>query len=234
MKNYYLYLTSLLLFVSCNTSESVEVSKMNTLAKLELEGNELPYNPINSFDYTGQIHNEVLLTYFDQPMRPKSIDSILSIIQLNVNEYSLINPNVSISSDEIQVLVTNPEIALDSFLSSSLLSESSKNNLEDFISSVIIQLNEDVNYEALYEHIIEYESTVAANIYFTANEKEIILSITSIIRHSTYMRKKKPKKNLDMDWDWLTTNIVGTAAGSSGDVSKAITVALVAGIIDNQ
>lgn len=238
MKNYYLYFSFLLFFVSCDSSILEEESdfvqtEQNEVFKFTREGYDLPNNPSNDFDYAGQLHNAILLSYYEQASPSQSIDSILSFVTLKIKEYPL-NPTFdTVDFNQIQVVISSPELALESFLSTSSLSFSAEQSLHDFISAMVLEAETDVVYEEVYEDITQYESEVASNLSFTSHEKEIILSITSIVRHSVYEKKKRPKKNTDLDWDWLTTNIIGATAGASGDITKGITTALVAGIVAN-
>ena len=237
MKINYLYFIAISFFISCDSSESDSLQSSSTAYRKTTS--DPPFNSFNTFDYAGQIHNEILSSYYDQTSLPTSIDSIISLVsQITKNHHYFINSSNlgldSLSSVQVQFILSSPEDALKNFMDSSTLSETPKNSLNDFILGLLVYIETDVSYDLIYAHIRDYESSVFTNEYYTSAEKERILSVTSIVRHSIYMKKKKPKKNTDPDWDWLTTSIVGASARVSGDLSYAIASSIVGGIVENK
>ena len=91
----------------------------------------------------------------------------------------------------------------------------------------------ELNGDVLSDFVIKYENAVIANPAFTTNDKKVMLITTSIARHSTYMARKKPKKNTDPDWIIFVGNIIAGTEGSEDGAAKAVTMALVTGIAQN-
>lgn len=238
MKIYYLYFVLVLFTISCDSPIS-EPETAITPNKISRETNDYPFNPSNSFDSAGQIHNEILTSYYEHNPLPTETDSIISLFHLKAMSHPFFSsPNSSVTTpilmSDLQPLLANPNDVLLQFLDSSTLSEKAKINLKYYIQELLLASETSEDYATIYDYIINYEAQVEANTDYTSNDKAIILTITSITRHSVYMKKKKPKKNTDPDWDWLTTNVIGASAGASGDVHKAIYTALIAGIIENR
>jgi hypothetical protein len=106
-------------------------------------------------------------------------------------------------------------------------------SLTAFITSFELCFHAGYESDDLYEKVIDYETTVLQNSGFTANDKRVILTTTSITRHSSYLARKKPKKNTDPDWTILIGNIVAAVDGAEDGAANAVVAALVAGIAQN-
>lgn len=235
MKIYYLYLLLVLVCISCETSEKEIETSLNP-STLNKEKYDSPFNPSNSFDNAGQIHNEILTSYYEHHPLPTETDSIIDLFhaKATLHPYFSIITSSLISPQELEMLLNHPDTAMQDFLQSSDLSEKAKISLSTYIEELLYYADSSDDYAVIYNYITTYENTIATDALYSWDEKSIILTITSITRHSIYMKKKRPKKNTDLDWDWLTTNIVGATAGANGDTQKAIYTALVAGIIENK
>lgn len=237
MKINYLYFIAISLFISCDSSELESAQNSSTMYRKT--NYDPPFNSSNTFDYAGQIHNEILSSYYEHALLPTSLDSIISLVsQITKNHpYFANSSNLgldTLSSVQVQFLLSSPKSTLTSFMDSSTLSETPKNSLKQFILGLLVYVETEESYDSIYAHITDYESSVISNVGYASYEKETILCVTSIVRHSIYMKKKKPKKNTDPDWDWLTTSIVGASARAYGDLSYAIVSSVVGGIIENK
>ena len=236
MKIYY-YFALALFFISCDdTSIKEQNNSTVTHFKIAKEKEELPFNSANPFDEAGTIHNEILTNYYSHYPLLTDTDSIINLFHAKAKEHSFFSSLTTspILSNELNLLLSQPENMLEDFLQSSDLSEKAKISLSVYIEELLFYTYSSDNYAIIYDYITDYENTIATDSLYSSDEKAIILTITSITRHSVYMKKKRPKKNTDPDWDWLTTNIVGATAGTNGDTQKAIYTALVAGIIENR
>ena len=235
MKIYYLYLLLVLVCISCDTPVK-ENNNALSVAKISEKSYNSPINPSNPFDDAGKIHNEILTSYYAHSPLPTETDSIVALLhsKATLHPYFSTLTGSLILPQEFEKLLSQPDIALQDFLQSSDLSEKAKISLSHYIEELLFYTHSSDDYAVIYDYITGYEHTIAGETLYSSNEKAIILSITSITRHSVYLKKKRPKKNTDLDWDWLTTNIVGATAGANGNTQKAIYIALVAGIIENK
>ncbi|PZV24001.1 MAG: hypothetical protein DCF12_17960 [Snowella sp.] len=235
MKFYYFYLAMALFLISCDSSMNEQDSTANHYKTSETK-EELPFNSANPFDGAGTIHNELLTSYYNHYPQPTETESIIALFYEKAKAHSFFSTMSSspILPSELNMLLKQPNIALQDFLESSNLSEKAKTSLNIYIEALLDYADSSDDYAVIYDYITNYEHTIAADSLYSSIDKATILTITSITRHSVYMKKKRPKKNTDPDWNWLTTNIVGATAGANGDSQKAIYTALVAGIIENK
>jgi hypothetical protein len=236
MKIYY-YFALALFFISCDdTSIKEQNDSTVTHFKIAKEKEELPFNSANPFDEAGTIHNEILTNYYTHYPLLTDTDSIIDLFHWKAKEHSFFSSLTAspILPNELDMLLKEPDIVLQDFLESSDLSEKAKISLNGYIETLLDYADSSEDYAVIYDYITTYENTIETDALYSSDEKAVILTITSITRHSVYMKKKRPKKNTDLDWDWLTTNIIGATAGANGNTQKAIYTALVAGIIENK
>ena len=238
MKNYLIILLYALLFASCESTEteltSTEVSHFSKKTQ-----DTTPLNPANTFDYVGQVHYDLSLSYYSSLLLPKTIDSIISKVNLEASEHFYFDGFLSsdynlVPQSRIEAIVANSEDEFTSIVDDLQLSPQVKNDFSAFVATVLSKVDHDVDYEAIYNYVVLYESTLQDSKDISASEKEYLLSVTSIIRHSVYAKRKRPKKNTDPDWDWLTANITGAVEGAQYGKSHAVLTALKAGIIENR
>lgn len=109
-----------------------------------------------------------------------------------------------------------------------------KVSLDSFVNSLLSLLDKEDNCDVFYDFVVNYEATIINNPLLTERDKRIILTTSSIARHTTYRAMKRPKKNTDPDWDLLIGNIMGGTDGAIYNRAEAITMALVTGIAQNQ
>ena len=238
MKNYFLILLFALLFVSCETTESELISsETNTLSKKSED--LLPLNPTNSYDFVGQVHYDISTSYFADSNLPKTIDSIVSQVNLKASIHPFFDDFLSadynlVPQNRIAYLVSDSHGAFDSIVDDLPLNATAKNDFRLFVETVLSKVDNDEDYIDIHNYIVHYESTIQDSGQLSVSEKEYLLTVTSIIRHSVYAKKKRPKKNTDLDWYWLNAKFTGAVEGAQYGKSHAILTALKAGIIENK
>ena len=238
MKNYFLILLFALLFVSCETTESeLTSSETNTLSKKSQD--LLPVNPTNSYDFVGQVHYDISTSYFADSNLPKTIDSIVSQVNLKASIHPFFDDFLStdynlVPQSRILYLVSDSHGAFDSIVDDLPLNATAKNDFRLFVETVLSKVENDEDHIDIHNYIVHYESTIKDSSQLSASEKEYLLTVTSIIRHSVYAKKKRPKKNTDLDWYWLSAKFTGAVEGAQYGKHHAILTALKAGIIENK
>jgi|GEM_PF-1740133 len=238
MKNYFLILLFALLFVSCETTESeLTSSETNYLSKKAED--LLPLNPTNMYDFVGQVHYDISTSYFADSNLPKTIDSIVSQVNLKASIHPFFDDFLSadynlVPQSRIAYLVSDSHSAFDSIVDDLPLNATAKNDFRLFVETVLSKVDNDEEYVDIHNYIVHYESTIQDSGELSASEKEYLLTVTSIIRHSVYAKKKRPKKNTDLDWYWLSAKFTGAVEGAQYGKSHAILTALKAGIIENK
>jgi hypothetical protein len=238
MKNYFILLVYTFLFISCDPPASEEiVSDINNYSKKYETVS--PVNLSNAYEFVGQVYADVLDSYYADPYLPKDADSIIEKVNLEAHKHvffdnlPLADYNL-IPQSRISYLVSDGEVALDLIVSDSSLPLVAKENFRSFVSTVLSKVDNEEDYTAIYNYVILYESTIQDAVQLSPSEKEYLLTVTSIIRHSVYARKKRPKKNTDLDWYWLTAKFSGALEGAQHGQTHAILTALKAGIMTNK
>lgn len=238
MKNYFMLIVCTLLFISCDSTESEETpSKISQFNKI---GNdELPFNSSNSYEFVGQAYQNVLHQYYSDSILPSFNDSIIEKVNWNASTHVLFKDFVLadynlIPESRINYIVSDSNTALNSILSNLSLPSKEKDNFRVFISTLLFKVDNDLDYLDIYNYVIAYESEIQKSDQLSSSEKEYILASTSIIRHSIYVKKRRPKKNTDLDWYWLRANFAGAIEGAQHGKNHAILAALKTGIIENK
>lgn len=236
MKIYYLYFFTLLFLVSCNSDSIESEIEAPLLSKESSTFLDSPINTNNPFDYAGQLHNELLTAHYSLFYQPSTLDSIIEVVRYQTQRHPLLMHDTigSIYASQIQYIIDQPDEAFHTQLSLSSLSAGAQIDFAHFISTLVSQIEMDESYPNLYHFITAYESEIVSDVALSPDEKSKILKVTSIIRHSIYLNKKRPKKNTDPDWDWLTTSIYGATTGTSSTLSTAIANSLITGSVLNR
>lgn len=197
-----------------------------------------PANPANDFDLAGIIHNELLSNYHKQEVLPSSTPDIATAVEItgagNPNFALLKHPRyVPITGTKIDALLESSSSIPDAIAKSGL-SADGKLQLANFIATITAFVEVKANFNEVYAYAVAFEASVSLNPKLDAHDKEVLLTTASIARHSLHLHKKKPKKNTDPDWDWLTVNLIGGAQGASLGTAEAISYALAGGIAENR
>ena len=199
---------------------------------------DIPGNAANPYDEAGWIHNELFETYYESANKPTTMAGVLSLVQAIADS----NPNFkaiktetyhAVSAERIQYLLNNKDACFATILASSTLSASAKLSLSNFVTSLHEKFAIESSCDVLYNYVVAYESLVLDNPTFDSRDKQVILTTTSVVRHTVYLAKKKPKKNTDPDWTILILHIAAVVDGAENGMTEAITEGLVTGIVSN-
>ena len=238
MKNYFIYYVLFFAFISCDSAESLTERSVSTTTSVDLQhrGAALPFNPQNPYDSIGVFHNDLVDSYYAQEVLPTDLDGIIALVGANALNHPFFlrlapSGGTFVSSTEVPRILTDPEGILSTYVGASVLGSAAQDSLYQFVDSVRLFAITDANYSAFYDYVVTFEARVSSHFLFSLKEKRILLQITSIARHNAYKKRKKPKKNTDLDWDWLTTCVVGSTAGTSGDEAKGVLTTVVVGVL---
>lgn len=237
MKTIYLILIYALFFVACDSNELISETEMLSghVAFMYHKGDVHPFNSANVYDYSGQVHSDIFNSYYDLPLQPSSLDSIIALVEREMihHDYFISLPHYpynQFTTASIDSIINEPNILLKHALDSSPLSIAAKVSFENFLDVLFLKIHAEEGYALIYDFIIGYETFVINSKDYGTEESAYILTVTSISRHGIYNKDKKPKPNPDPDWDWLTTCIVGSINGAVYGVPESIDMALKTGI----
>lgn len=239
MKNFYQSLIILTFFSACSNEGDLSIDDTDaTHSTYHSKSPEIPANTDNDYDIAGQIHNEILAAYCESTPQPTTLEGVMGLLEAKTTA----NPNFFFIKeltytppfgDRVLHIANLKGDAIDEVINGSGLSTIAKTSFNLFVTSLLRQVATQENYQPIYDFIVGYEAQVKANPVFSSKDKEVILITTSIARHSVYLKKKRPKKNTDPDWDWMTGNIMGGTDGASSGTAEAISMALAVGIFEN-
>lgn len=240
MKNL-IYLLFAVLLCSCS-SESLETAEaQNRVAEMQNSrfGDTLPQNSDNEYDYAGKIHNDILTAYYGGAFFPSTIAEIAQIVDSLANlhpDFTAIKGSsyVPVSVTRVEYLLADRDSTMARVLGSSGLSLHAKQFLTGFMEDLDDLIADDEDYDSIHSFITTLETAIISDSLLSFNEKEVLFTTTSIARYTVYMKRKRPKKNQDPDWDWLTANIMGGTDGAVTGTAEAISRAVVTGIADNK
>ncbi|WP_284653518.1 hypothetical protein [Flavobacterium terrisoli] len=240
MKFFYLCILFCSLFISC--SDSSDTNHQNTTAHRFAVVNidTIPINKDNPYDAAGQIHHELLTAYYNGESLPLTLTGIISSTQTIANETtSFMNltkgvPYMFNYSDRVAYIVSQPDGFQDEIINGTLETNEAKNSLKSFVTSLLSLCELEEDYSILHNYIINYEESILKKESLTLKDKQVILTTTSIARHSVYARKKKPKKDKDPEWQYMVGNIFAAIDGADDSMADAVMKGLITGIVENK
>lgn len=238
MKTIYSCLFILTFFISCDTTSD---SKSEGIINRELTNrtsNELPGYNANPYDEAGWVHNELFESYYESSSKPTSISGIISRVEtladFNSNFSKIKTSNYhTVSPERINYILEHKSTCVADIIDNSTLTAKGKLSLSNFINSLTLTFDHESSCDVLYTFVVNYEKTVLEDSILPARDKQIILTTTAVARHSSYLAKKKPKKNTDPDWTILVGNVIAAADGAEYGIAESVTEGLVAGIASN-
>lgn len=241
MKFFILCLVVFPFCMSCSdASDSSFVSattNANTYLFTNKVGDVSPANPLNPFDVAGQVHTELYAAYYEDDSLAVELSDVINrvLIVSNQNEtfVSLSTSSYSIDSTTLSSLIGKISCCSAEVIENSLATDEAALSLQSFISTLVPFCDEEADYSIIHSFITSYENNVLESKNIPVLDKQVILITTSIIRYSTYERKKRPKKNTDPEWDLMIGNVIGSVDGSSEGIEAAVLKSLLCGIVEN-
>nr|WP_315200664.1 hypothetical protein [uncultured Flavobacterium sp.] len=199
MKNLLLCIAVYLFFISCSTDSDFNNSENKADPSLVSNISEAPENKANPMDLKGKRFYEALTLYSGKNKFPNSIDEITSQIKFvsaKIDSKSITSKRVIVFNDDIvQSIMADPDTIMISIVQSSSLESASKADLIVFLQNLISRRQQE--FDVNYNFITAYENAVILNQTFSADDKDTILTVTSISRYSLYSEAQRK----DRDWE---------------------------------
>ncbi len=185
----------------------------------------------NPFDAIGVLHNVLFDAYAASNNRDDTIEGIaVKINELIIGHSNLEQTTIAINAgftDRVEQILNYPEYSLDIIVSEVGLSVRVKTKLND-----LIELASGVTTSGYPEtgvDIISYEEDIITDVSLTPEEKEVVLTVSSIVKYSLYDNGDRK----DKDWDLSVGNIVAAAYGAAHSGQDALLMGLTAKIFQN-
>lgn len=237
MKTIYSPMLLVLVFTSCNSEEPkpiIKIQNKSLLSKPILANAGVNLN--NPYDNAGLLYVELTSAYLSNETTYSQmiLASCHNICNANLAYLGMLPTNYLYSSQsEIGYYIGNDVAKLHLSINASGLSTTAKTSLSDFITEVESKKFQGVDFETLLGYIVGFEDGIGSS-GFSAADKKLILTVSSIIRHanhlSTSLKKQKPR---DRNWDITMGLVAATIDGASQSMAKAIENAFVVGICSN-
>jgi hypothetical protein len=225
MKNLLICSISLCFLISCSADSDVKTSEIND--NVSSQSKILLFSPAkktNPFDSKGKEYYDALIVYQKQNKFPNSITEITDQIRFVSSQFEKgrITSRSVISFNETIVasIMTDPDNSMIQIVQSSLLGSAAKVSLINFLQDLIAQ--RQLEFSIAYGYIVAYEGTVLESVTMSEDDKETILTVTSISRYSLYSESERK----DRDWEKSAGNRITKPFFSNNETSIISVIAL--------
>ncbi|MDR7371057.1 hypothetical protein [Flavobacterium aquidurense] len=202
MKNFLLCMIFLFQFSSCSTDSDFDNAESFNASKSK-QISFSAENKRNPMDAKGKKYSDVLSFYLKSNKVPNSKIELTNQINFISKEFlkgnSLEKKVQQITPEQISTIMDNPESALLEIIEDSTLGSNAKSELLEFVQSLIDRQND--NYSDVYLYIIAFEDEIIQNTSLFTDEKNAILTISSVSRYVLYAEARK-----DRDWETSVGN----------------------------
>lgn len=147
-------------------------------------------NSENPYDYAGALHNELLTNFFKKKQGYLNVDETLILVKevamKNRNYTSRFGNNyIDFPKGEINKFVADYPNKFVNYIDQINLSNPSKGIIKEVVLFTMDEKNKDISLENYRAYLVQKERAVL-NMSLSTNEKEILLSSLSVLRHSAY------------------------------------------------
>lgn len=204
MKNYLLCAVFLFLAISCSTESDYEHSQNVDSKEIALRtSSQIPKNKTNPFDARGKEYFDLLTIYLKNNKVPNSINELTDRTQFLLKNYGearfLSKTNITFTAKQAALLM-GFEKPLTELIESCNVTPEVKHYLINFFQALLAQ--EDQEYDKLYNYIVSFETGILRSNTLNDDEKETILTVSSISTYALYI----DPKHKDRDWEISVAN----------------------------
>ncbi|KAF2337817.1 hypothetical protein [Flavobacterium nitrogenifigens] len=197
MKKFLLCATLSFFIFSCSQESQISESSSDPLASdPEIH---FPDNALNPMDYKGKRFYEDLFLYQKNSGMPKSAAQMAEQIQFVSRSFSKSGASgkgiIPFTDEMVQAIMADPDNMLIAIVEQSALTAESKSNLIAFLESLLSKRHEE--FGVLYAFVAAYEQTLISSTAIISDEKDTLLTVSSISRYSLYSEEERK----DRDWD---------------------------------
>lgn len=164
----------------------------------------IPQNKANPFDREGKKYFDLLTIYLENNKVPNSIKKMTSQIEFLSRNYGSGNFTSrsagAFTPQQVALIMGDPVAQLKVILENSSLSSEVKYQLLNFFQMLLEK--QKLDYHEVYNYIISYESEIIGSTTLKKDEKETILTVSSISTYALYV----DSKHKDRDWETSVGN----------------------------
>lgn len=230
MKNLLTIYALLCLLTSCSTDSDFNSSGLNSTTLEESKNVQTgPENRLNPFDKEGILYYNAFVAYQGDKQLPKSVEEMteqIKYISSQIEKKKNTQKRIIVFNDSIvESIMADPDNYMINIVQSSQLTAYAKGNVINFLQGLINQ--RQLDFTVSYNYIVDYEGTVIDDTSLDADERETILTITSISRYSLYSETERK----DKDWDLSAGNKPAKKIFSQNEISVISIIALLHNIL---
>lgn len=229
MKTVFIGSILFIFLISCSSDQELDIPEDNNKQEVASTTGLLPENKANPMDYQGKRYYDALSIYRQQNEFPNSIAELNQQIRFLGSQFEksvTTNKGVILFTDEIVAsIMSDPDNSMIAIVQSSTLGSAAQSNLINFLQGLIVQ--RQLAFSISYAYIISYENTIIAESSWSQEEKDTILTISSISRYSLYSESDRK----DRDWESSAGNKSAKPFFSANEVSLISIIALLQKVI---
>lgn len=218
----------LVFLISCSTDSDLQLPQYNNKEALSRDI-LLPENTANPMDYKGKLYYDALSLYYKQNEFPNSIEELnkqISFIGLRFEKNDKTSKGVIPFTDDIvESIMADPDQSLIAIIETSTLSAGAKSSLISFLQGLISQ--RQLEFSVSYDYIVAYENTIIQDSTWSQDDRDTMLTVTSISRYSLYSELERK----DRDWESSAGNKFAKPFFASNEVAVISIIALLGKII---
>jgi len=215
-------------FISCSTDKDsnsdINLSNSNNATNSQTICTE---NTENTYEFVGRLHNLILIEFLEEYPNAENMtnDEVMDVIEgilLNNDEFvSMLESDeyFRMTQQEIEGIIMDYPNDFENVIEGLGLSIELEERLTEFIS---VTINFTSEYSDYIDFVLDYEEALLAETLPNEEEKEFILAITSIARHSACLWNEIYEEEKGKGGTWLVIGadvlggIIGGAAASPG------------------
>ena len=211
MKNVTCFIASaVLMLFSCSTDDTFYHNEEDVSKSLSRQLPPPPYNDSNPYDLIGKIYREALDSYLKTGGHadPNQLGGEMASPFLDHARLPGKRPATPAHQmNKLDVATDDPWHTLEEIIVNSHLTPGAQASLLNFIETVLA-LQYD-GYEILYTYITEYDSLIMDHSDLTKEDKRVILTFSSLVRHNAHFTiRTTEEEDPDDDWDNMVANMI--------------------------
>jgi hypothetical protein len=231
MKSQFILIAGMFIFTACSTDYDGSLDGSGALnSSSGLKIGDDPRNDNNPYDVYGALYLSLEAAFITKDTLPKTYVSLVTdlsaLIQTDSLFTSIQEPTYQLLSERQLNKLQEYLPFYDDFISGTSFSPKEKYYMNVLLRTVAPLYEMDTSYVTIHEAIVGVEVLVATDVVMTSAEKQTVFVLSSLFRHATYAKRKRPKKNTDPEWDLLIVHFLGSVEGLSYGGTSAITGAL--------
>ncbi|WP_369616124.1 hypothetical protein [Flavobacterium sp. CFS9] len=227
MKNIKLWLAILPFFTIACSQEPLMANIENGQAAMTMRENQADAeNPDNPYDAAGSFYSKILDIIDTDSLELNSVEHAAVLIDSIADTYPELDgmANDAVLHQRLHQItpIISSDAELDDVLLSSILGTEARTSLLQL--SELVELHAEDTYQELYALLVSYEQGIQGNSALSNSDKQILLTISSVVRYSTERKRK------DKDWETSVTKIAQTVFASDQNVVLGLKMAAAVGI----